>query len=127
MKCHILFSEKNKKNISKCRLLKILPRVLSVKTGLEHLRLLHDNAPRSQGTLCDRVYGVRNDPCDYFLFPKLKNHPSGKRYNSRNAFGSGVYQYLIGAPMEEYENCFQKWIGRLKKVYSGRWGRYLEG
>ena len=31
MKCHILFSEKNKKNISKCCLLKILPRVLSVK------------------------------------------------------------------------------------------------
>ena len=31
MKCHILFSEKNKKKISKCRLLKILPRVLSVK------------------------------------------------------------------------------------------------
>ena len=32
MKCQILFSGKNKKNISKCRLLKILPRVLSVKT-----------------------------------------------------------------------------------------------
>ena len=32
MKYHILFSEKNKKNISKCRLLKILPRVLSVKS-----------------------------------------------------------------------------------------------
>ena len=32
MKCHILFSEKNKKNISKCRLLKILPRVLSVNS-----------------------------------------------------------------------------------------------
>ena len=30
MKYHILFSEKNKKNISKCRLLKILPRVQSV-------------------------------------------------------------------------------------------------
>ena len=34
MKCPILFSEKNKKNISKCRLLKILPRVLSVNTIL---------------------------------------------------------------------------------------------
>ena len=34
MKCYILFSEKNKKNISKCRLLKILPRVLSVKEKL---------------------------------------------------------------------------------------------
>ena len=31
MKWQILFSGKNKKNISKCRLLKILPRVLSVK------------------------------------------------------------------------------------------------
>ena len=30
MKCHILFPGKNKKNISKCHLLKILPRVLSV-------------------------------------------------------------------------------------------------
>ena len=29
MKCQILFSGKNKKNISKCCLLKILPRVLS--------------------------------------------------------------------------------------------------
>ena len=34
MKCHILFSGKNKKNISKCRLLKILPRVLSVNIML---------------------------------------------------------------------------------------------
>ena len=30
MKCQILFSGKNKKNILKCRLLQILPRVLSV-------------------------------------------------------------------------------------------------
>ena len=38
MKCHILFSEKNKKNISKCRLLKILPRVLSVKVHSDFLK-----------------------------------------------------------------------------------------
>ena len=31
MKCQILFSGKDKKNISKCHLLKVLPRVLSVK------------------------------------------------------------------------------------------------
>ena len=34
MKCQILFSGKNKKNISKCHLLKILPRVLGVKQQL---------------------------------------------------------------------------------------------
>ena len=31
MKCQILFSGKNKKKITKCSLLKTLPRVLSVK------------------------------------------------------------------------------------------------
>ena len=42
MKCQILFSGKNKKNISKCRLLKILPRVLSVKqTHEEKMSLCH--------------------------------------------------------------------------------------
>ena len=40
MKCHILFSGKNKKNISKYRLLKILPRVLSVKHGLNRTNKL---------------------------------------------------------------------------------------
>ena len=37
MKCQIMFSGKNKKNISKCRLLKILPRVLSVKRQSQHI------------------------------------------------------------------------------------------
>ena len=31
MKCQVLFPGKNKKNISKCHLLKILPRMLRVK------------------------------------------------------------------------------------------------
>ena len=35
MKCQILFPGKNKKNISKCCLLKILPRVLSFKQKLD--------------------------------------------------------------------------------------------
>ena len=43
MKCQILFSGKNKKNISKCRLLKILPRVLSVKVPSKICCRLHSN------------------------------------------------------------------------------------
>ena len=38
LKCQILFTGKNKKNISKCRLLKILPRVLSVNGNAYALR-----------------------------------------------------------------------------------------
>ena len=37
MKYHILFSVKNKKNISKCYLLKILPRVLSINDPFLYL------------------------------------------------------------------------------------------
>ena len=44
MKCQILFSRKNKENISKCCLLEFLPRVLSaiepVTTGTDNIWLL---------------------------------------------------------------------------------------
>ena len=47
MKCQTLFSGKNKKNISKCRLLKILPRVLSVKYDLPVYNLQQNSVNRS--------------------------------------------------------------------------------
>ena len=46
MKCSILFSGKNKKNISKCRLLKILPRVLSVKSKGEIVKYFFGSKSR---------------------------------------------------------------------------------
>ena len=36
MKCQSLFSVENKKNISKCHMLKILLRVLSANIGIKH-------------------------------------------------------------------------------------------
>ena len=47
MKCQILFSGKNKKNISKCRLLKILPRVLSVKETCSKIRRVNVGTVKS--------------------------------------------------------------------------------
>ena len=38
MKCQILFPGENKKNISKCHLLKILPKVLSIKSLGYHIQ-----------------------------------------------------------------------------------------
>ena len=71
-------------------------------------------------------YSPKLAPGDYFLFPNLKYHLSGRSYNSRNALGSAVYQCPMDAPIEEYEKCFQKWIDRLKRsVLAG--GEYFEG
>ena len=109
------------------------------KTGLKHLRLLHDNAPAHKAHLVTKFlesekvtvlphppFSPDLAPCNYFLFPKLKYHLSGKRYNLRNALGSAVYQYLMGVPIEEYENCFQKWIDQLKRCIQVD-GEYFEG
>ena len=34
-------------------------------------------------------------PCDFFLFPKLKAFLAGRKYQSRQALGSDIHQYLI--------------------------------
>lgn len=109
------------------------------KTGLKYVRLLHDNAPAHKARIVtdflesEKVtvlphppYSPDLAPCDYFLFPKLKNHLSGMRYRSRNGVGSAVYQCLMGIPLPDYDKCFQNWIQRLKRCVSAK-GEYFEG
>ena len=90
------------------------------QTGLKYLRLLHYNAPAHKARIvtellkAEKVNIVSHPaflpdvaPCDYFLFPKLKFHLSGKVYKSRNySLGSAIYQYLMSIPIQEYKNCF---------------------
>ena len=79
-----------------------------------YVRTLHDNASAHKARIVtdflvsERVTVLLHPPflldlapCDYFLFSKLKYHLSGRRYNSRNALGSAVYQCLMGVPIEE--------------------------
>ena len=108
------------------------------QTGLKYLRLLHDNAPAHKARIVTEflkaekvtvlphpAYSPDLAPCDFFLFPKLKFHLSGKKSKSRNALGSAIYQYLMSIPIQEYENCFQKWIDRLKRCINAE-GQYFE-
>ena len=94
------------------------------KTGLKYLLLLNDNAVSERVTLHPHPLFLP-DLAPFFLFPRLK-YLSGKRYKSRNVLGSAVYQYLIGVPIEEYEQCFQKWIDQLKRCIQAN-GEYFEG
>ena len=117
----------------------LITRVQSCKFLLKYLRLLHYNAPAHNARIlteflkAEKVKVLPHPafspdlvPGDYFLFPKLKFHLSGKRYKSRNALGSAIYQYLMSIPIQEYENCFQKWIDRLKTCIRAE-GEYFEG
>ena len=64
------------------------------QTGLKYLRLLHDNAPAHKARIVTEFLKAEKvtvlphpafspdlAPCDFFLFPKLKFHLSGKNIN----------------------------------------------
>ena len=96
-------------------------------TGFKHVRLLHDNAPAHTSAIVtaflkkEKVtvlphppYSPDLAPCDFFLFPKLKAFLAGRKYQSQQALGSAIHQYLITVPKSAYRDAFKKWIHRLK-------------
>ena len=108
-------------------------------TGFKHVRLLHDNAPAHTSAIVtaflkkEKVtvlphppYSPDLAPCDFFLFPKLKSFLAGPKYQSRQALGSAIHQYLITVAKSAYRDAFKKWIHRLKFCISSH-GEYFEG
>ena len=108
-------------------------------TGFKHVRLLHDNAPAHTSAIVtaflkkEKVtvlphppYSPDLAPCDFFLFPKLKAFLSGRKYQSRQALGSAIHQYLITVSKSAYRDAFKKWIHRLKLCISSH-GENFEG
>ena len=80
-------------------------------TGFKHVCLLHGNAPahtsaivtaflkKEKGTVLPRPpYSPDLAPCDFFLFLKLKAFLAGRKYQSRQALGSAIHQYLGTVP-----------------------------
>ena len=66
-------------------------------------------------------------PCDFWLFPKLKEMLAGRHYESRTIIGCSVYQCtsMKDIPASEYREAFRKWIERCKRVISSQ-GEYIE-
>ena len=110
------------------------------KTGLHvgGVRLLYDNAPAHTSSIVIDYFETKKvtvlphppyspdlAPVDFFLFPKLKRMLSGRKYGSRNAMASAVYQCLKRIPKTYYENAFPKWLKRLKLCVSHKW-EYLK-
>lgn len=99
------------------------------KSGICNIRLLHDNVPAHKShivrsflekekvhVLLHLTYSPDLSPCDFFVFPKLKKHLSGRSYAARNALGSAIYQCInILSPKTLYECivAFKTWINRL--------------
>ena len=92
-------------------------------TSLRGLCLIHDNTPAHKCVLVqdflkeEKVvqlshppYSHDLSPCDFFLFPLLKKTLSGRRYESRSALGSAIYQCHQSIPKNAYFFAFTEWI-----------------
>ena len=102
-------------------------------TGLRGLCLVHDNAPAHKCVLVqdflkeEKVvqlshppYSQDLSPCDFFLFPLLKKTLSGRRYESRIALGSAIYQCLQGIPKRLTSLPLQNGFRYLESVFPSR-------
>ena len=97
------------------------------RTGVRGIKLLHDNAaahksamvqeyPKESGlyVLDHLPYSPDLSPCDFWLFPRLKEMLAGHRFESRCAIGSAVYQRLQHISKKNYRAAFRKWVDRCK-------------
>ena len=108
-------------------------------TGVCGIKLLHDNAPAHKSAMVQEYlkesgldvldhppYSPDLSPCDFWLFPRLKEMLAGHRFESRCVIGSAVYQCLQHIPKEDYWAAFQKWVDRCKMCVEAD-GAYFEG
>ena len=108
-------------------------------TGVHCIKLLHDNALAHKSATVQEYlkesglnvldhppYSPDLPPCDFWLFPRLKEILAGHHFESRCGIGSVVYQCLQHTPEEDYWVAFQKWVDRCKMCVEAD-GAYFEG
>ena len=97
------------------------------RTGVRGIKSLHDNAPAHKSATVQEYlkesgldvldhppYSLDMSPCDFWLFPRLKEMLAGYRFEPRCGIGSAVYQCLQHIP-KDYWAAFRKWVDRIPR------------
>ena len=97
------------------------------RTSVRGIKLLHDNVPTHKSVTVQKYlkefgldvldhpsYSPDLSPCDFWLFPRLKEMLVGHCFESRCGIGSAVYQCLQHIPKEDYLAAFRKWVDQCK-------------
>lgn len=100
--------------------------------------LHHDNASAHSAKATDAYLKAENvelmthppyspdlAPCDFFLFPKIKDKLRGLRFTSPEMAVNAFHEAINEVPKEDWAHCFTQWFQRMQKcVNSG--GIYFE-
>ena len=65
-------------------------------------------------------------PCDFFLFPRMKDRLRGIRFQSTEEMKKASENYLKGLQKKDFEEVFQDWKRRMEKCIDAG-GNYFEG
>jgi len=71
-------------------------------------------------------YSLDLSPCDFFLFPRLKNHLKGRHFGTLNNIQKSVTDKLKGIPAEAFQHCYKQWKQRPHCCVAAQ-GNYFEG
>lgn len=115
-----------------------LPQVLK-ELNIKGLLLHHDNASSHTAIITKNFikknklkllehppYSPDLAPCDFWLFPKLKRHLRGFKFESEEEIIQEVISFLEAIKREEYFDVFKMWKDRMKRCIEFE-GDYFEG
>jgi len=102
-------------------------RVARVRPGIARTWMLHgDNAPCHMAVSINEFLAEKSipvvpqppylpdlSPCDFFLFPRLKNHSKGRHFGTMGNIQNSVTDELKGIPAEAFQHCYEQWKQRL--------------
>ncbi|GFY27945.1 putative transposase [Trichonephila clavipes] len=71
-------------------------------------------------------YSSDLSPCDFFLFPKLKNHLKGHHFGILENIQTAVTDQLKAIPISEFHQCYEVRKKRLQRCVASE-GSYFEG
>ena len=104
-----------------------------------HLDVVPRQRPMSHGSLYQWIFGrIKHycgssapyspdiSHCDFFLFPRLKNHLKVRHFVTLDNIQKSVTDELKGIPAEAFQHCYEQWKQRLRRCVAAQ-GNYFEG
>jgi len=71
-------------------------------------------------------YSPDLSPCDFFLFPRLKNHLKCLHFGTLDNIWKSVTDELKDIPAEAFQHCYEQRKQRLRRCVAAQ-GNYFEG
>ncbi|GFV88179.1 putative transposase [Trichonephila clavipes] len=95
-------------------------------TKEEHLQLNRLLVSKNILVAPQPPYSPDLSPCDFFLFPKLKNHLKRHHFGTLENIQRAVTDQLKAIPISEFHQCYEEWKERLQRCVASK-GSHFEG